>query len=304
MSRPRQQWLVRIGKQESKPLSALQLRQLAAAGRIGPATLVRLASSDRWVLARQVRGLFAGITPDPRASALSDAQAMAVLSSPSTASSMERGPLPSRATSQVNGCDHHLRTGVVGRSSPELLVRAAPAPAAVRRGSSSDEPSGEDGPEEYRLAELPDEPRNVLAPRGPTGRVVLAQLTGTNSCPYCGGSIPVRAKKCKCCGEWLDKGEQMLRELVGGSYDRRAQELAPHRGGTILGLAVFGFFCLGIILGPVAWAMGSHDLREMEDGRMDCAGQGLTRLGQICGMIVTVLSAIGMLVILGGGMGR
>jgi hypothetical protein len=65
--------------------------------------------------------------------------------------------------------------------------------------------------------------------------------------------------------------------------------VAPHRGGLILVLGILGFaincpvFCL------MAWVMGSSDLREMQAGRMDRSGEGLTQVGQVLGMILSLL---------------
>jgi hypothetical protein len=58
----------------------------------------------------------------------------------------------------------------------------------------------------------------------------------------------------------------------------------------ILGLVVC-FIC-----GIIAWVMGKTDLREMEAGRMDRSGEGMTRAGKICGMI-SVIVAIAVSVI-------
>ncbi len=75
---------------------------------------------------------------------------------------------------------------------------------------------------------------------------------------------------------------------------RRRAYLEPHRGGTILTLGIIGFVCLGIVFGPMAWVMGSTDLRKMREGIMDPEGEGLTRAGQICGMIVTILTVVAL----------
>lgn len=64
--------------------------------------------------------------------------------------------------------------------------------------------------------------------------------------------------------------------------------LVPHRGPLILLLGILGWFTCPI-LGIVAWAMGSSDLREMQYGRMDPSGQGLTQAGQILGIISSVI---------------
>lgn len=76
---------------------------------------------------------------------------------------------------------------------------------------------------------------------------------------------------------------------------RIRQNYAPHRGGLIMALGlvslVGGFSLCGApaIIGPVAWALGSHDLREIREGRMDPSGESMTRAGQVCGIISTVL---------------
>ena len=61
----------------------------------------------------------------------------------------------------------------------------------------------------------------------------------------------------------------------------------PHRGGLILVLGLLGFLSCPIF-SLMAWVMGSGDLREIHSGRMDPSGEGLTRAGQILGMIVAI----------------
>ena len=58
----------------------------------------------------------------------------------------------------------------------------------------------------------------------------------------------------------------------------------------ILGFLVCGFF------GIAAWIMGNNDLKEMAAGTMDPSGRGTTQAGKICGMIATILMAIGAVV--------
>lgn len=77
---------------------------------------------------------------------------------------------------------------------------------------------------------------------------------------------------------------------------RRSAYTKPHRGGMILTFGIIGFVCgpLALVFGPMAWVMGGNDLREIREGRMDPEGEGLTRAGQICGMIVTILVVAGL----------
>ncbi len=74
----------------------------------------------------------------------------------------------------------------------------------------------------------------------------------------------------------------------------------PHRGVAVLVLGILGLLCC-VIFGIIAWALGSADLREMDEGRMDPSGRGLTRAGQICGILSVVLwiAYLVMLLILG-----
>jgi hypothetical protein len=66
------------------------------------------------------------------------------------------------------------------------------------------------------------------------------------------------------------------------------QPMRPHRGVLVLVFGILGLVCC-MIFGIVAWVMGSSDLREMDAGRMDPSGRGLTQAGKICGIISVVL---------------
>lgn len=79
--------------------------------------------------------------------------------------------------------------------------------------------------------------------------------------------------------------------------------LTPHRGTTILVLGILGWVCC-VILGIIAWVMGNNDLREMEAGRMDRSGEGLTKAGKILGMVqvfvtIAVLIVYAILAVIG-----
>ena len=84
----------------------------------------------------------------------------------------------------------------------------------------------------------------------------------------------------------------------------------PHDTGVTLkadrGLLVLWIGILGSVLffvpvfGVMAWVMGSSDLREMREGTMDPRGVGLTRAGQLLGMIEVLAFIVLMVVVLFG----
>lgn len=73
--------------------------------------------------------------------------------------------------------------------------------------------------------------------------------------------------------------------------------MKPHRGTLILVLGILGLVLCGP-LGIAAWVMGQNDLKEMDAGQMDPSGRSLTNAGRICGIIATILFALGVLVFL------
>ena len=69
------------------------------------------------------------------------------------------------------------------------------------------------------------------------------------------------------------------------------QSVAPHRGVLILVLGILGIVCC-FICGIIAWVMGNNDMREIDAGRMDPTGRGLTQAGKICGMVGVILAIV------------
>jgi hypothetical protein len=69
---------------------------------------------------------------------------------------------------------------------------------------------------------------------------------------------------------------------------RPTKYLAPHRGGLILVLGIMAFIVACPVLSFIAWAMGTNDLREMREGRMDPSGMNMTQAGMVLGMLVSV----------------
>ena len=77
-------------------------------------------------------------------------------------------------------------------------------------------------------------------------------------------------------------------------YDERAngrRDLKPHRGLMVLLLGIFGLKTCGI-LGIVAFTLGRNDLREMDAGRMDSSGRGMTQIGYYLGIVSAILALL------------
>ena len=83
-----------------------------------------------------------------------------------------------------------------------------------------------------------------------------------------------------------------------------SRDLSPHRGERILALGVASLVCsfwgiFGVLpglaaipLGIAAWAMGHHDCRAIQAGRMDSSGLKATKAGRKCGMFGLVLPTL------------
>lgn len=72
--------------------------------------------------------------------------------------------------------------------------------------------------------------------------------------------------------------------------------MKPHRGVLILILGILSLVLCGIFTAIPAWIMGNSDLKEIDAGTMDPAGRGMTQAGKILGIIVVVLTVLGVLV--------
>jgi hypothetical protein len=73
----------------------------------------------------------------------------------------------------------------------------------------------------------------------------------------------------------------------------------PHpRGVTVLVLGILSFFCLGIVLGPIAIVMGTNTLKEIDANPLAYNNRGQVNAGRICGIIGTILSVIGIIVVI------
>jgi uncharacterized membrane protein len=72
--------------------------------------------------------------------------------------------------------------------------------------------------------------------------------------------------------------------------------VAEHRGVLILVIGIFSVVCSCLVLGIIAWVMGHADVKEMNAGRMDPAGRGLTMAGMVLGIVCVVMHILALVV--------
>ncbi len=89
-----------------------------------------------------------------------------------------------------------------------------------------------------------------------------------------------------------DRPSRRRRSRRGGGWSQ------PHRGVMLLVFALLGWVvCL--IFAIVAWVMASNDLKEIEAGRMDPEGQGLTQAAKVVSMIACIVALVGVVLYCG-----
>jgi hypothetical protein len=98
-------------------------------------------------------------------------------------------------------------------------------------------------------------------------------------------------------GQARDWDEPSRRRSAHDDYDDfpRSRSHAPHRGPLILTLGILSLVLTCAPLGIPAWIMGNRDLDLIRRGQMDPQGEGLTRAGQILGIIGTILGILAIL---------
>ena len=67
-------------------------------------------------------------------------------------------------------------------------------------------------------------------------------------------------------------------------------------GSQILIMGIVSFFCLSIILGPMAYVQGNNALAAIDRGEADPAQRGNVAAGRICGLISGILGVLGIVV--------
>ena len=108
-------------------------------------------------------------------------------------------------------------------------------------------------------------------------------------CAQCGKEVPEGAAHCPHCGTSLAAVPPPAAPVV---------PVKPDRGVMILVFGILGVVCC-VAFGIAAWVMGNGDLSEMDAGRMDATGRGLTMAGKIIGIVSVawaVLQLIGVII--------
>ena len=108
-------------------------------------------------------------------------------------------------------------------------------------------------------------------------------------CPYCRELIRSDALKCKHCDEILDRRLKRKRMYELAAYEEAAQRRREGnkyaRNGLICGIVgAVGFFCLGVILGPVALILGFKGL-DYAKRHPKIGGEGSATVAIVLGVV-------------------
>lgn len=136
-----------------------------------------------------------------------------------------------------------------------------------------------------------DAPPTAADPAAPPEKPAPpVDLPQTRPCPFCGEAIQAAAKKCRFCGEFLDGSSRRPTRV------RPAPSQVDGGGVGILVIAIIAWVvpCFGVILAPVAWAMGQSYERECRARGVEPSGAG--KAGRILGIVGTIFVGIGSLI--------
>lgn len=118
----------------------------------------------------------------------------------------------------------------------------------------------------------------------------------TITCPSCQAKIDLPAGDNVAAGTIAVTGAPMPVSVSGTMQ-------APGATSALV-CGILGFFCAGIILGPIAIAQGRSALRQIDQAPQRYTGRGVAQAGLVMGWIDVIGWVIGMFFIVLGGMGR
>lgn len=116
-------------------------------------------------------------------------------------------------------------------------------------------------------------------------------------CPFCAEPIRINARKCKHCGEILDRElrnrrkRERIRDFAEGyaRYARTHEKNTDARNALICGLV--GLLCLGVILGPIAILLGINGLKKAKQNPA-INGESAATAGIILGVVSIILFVV------------
>jgi len=128
------------------------------------------------------------------------------------------------------------------------------------------------------------------------------------NCPTCNAVNEANAVFCSQCATNITGGNHGVRynphahvpppQPYGGGYGPGpGSYVLPSRSSTILTLGILSLVICGI-MGPIAWAMGTEELRRIDSGQTDPAQRGSVSAGRICGIIATAMMIFSVVIIL------
>jgi phage FluMu protein Com len=153
---------------------------------------------------------------------------------------------------------------------------------------------------EVQKIEVPEQAFPVASPASDSDYVAEADdgaPAELAECPFCAEPIRTGAKKCKHCGEILDRElrsrrkREQIRDFAEGyaRYAKTHEKNTDARNSLICGL--IGLLCLGIILGPIAILLGINGLKKAKrNPRM--GGDSAARAGIILGVVDIIVSIV------------
>jgi len=124
------------------------------------------------------------------------------------------------------------------------------------------------------------------------------------NCPTCGTSNAQDAVFCTQCatnitgqGTGVRYNPHAHAPLPPAPYGGYGGYGLPSRSSTILTLGILSLVVCSI-MGPIAWAMGSEELRRIEAGTSDPHHRGTVVAGRICGIVATCLMIFSVLMLI------